>query len=127
MATPQDGDQKKVSGIVVAGVIIFGGIGALLGINALMGTTAPRSGTAQVAMPMTRRPVVTMAKFNSVKDGMSYDAVRAVIGSPGEEMSRSTIGGFTTVMYQWTNSNGTGMNATFQDDKLVMKAQFGLP
>lgn len=31
-----------------------------------------------------------------------------------------------TVMYQWVNRNGSNMNAMFQNNKLVQKAQFGL-
>ena len=29
-------------------------------------------------------------------------------------------------MYMWQNSDGSNMNAMFQNDKLVNKAQFGL-
>jgi hypothetical protein len=48
-------------------------------------------------------------------------------------MSRNNIDGvpgviesIDTVMYQWVNSNGSNMNAMFQNDKLNQKAQFGL-
>ncbi len=34
--------------------------------------------------------------------------------------------GIKTVMHQWMNSDGSNMNAMFQNDKLVQKAQFGL-
>jgi len=42
---------------------------------------------------------------------MSYSEVTAIIGSPGQELSRSNLAGYTTVMYSWSNSNGSNMNA----------------
>lgn len=70
--------------------------------------------------------VVTLAEFSALRDGMSYSEAAQLIGAPGTEMSRSSVGGTTTVMYSWTNSGGSNMNAMFQNDKLVNKAQFGL-
>lgn len=52
--------------------------------------------------------------------------VSGMIGSPGEEAARSSLAGYTTVMYSWKNANGSNMNAMFQNDRLVTKAQFGL-
>jgi hypothetical protein len=43
------------------------------------------------------------------------------------ELSRSDIGGATTIMYSWTNLDGSRMTAMFQNDALVTKSQFGLP
>jgi hypothetical protein len=73
------------------------------------------------------RANVTKAKYNSVQAGMSYDQVRELMGQPGEEISRSEIGGYVSVMYIWKNSDGSNMNALFQNGKLLNKAQFGLP
>lgn len=36
------------------------------------------------------------------------------------------IAGYTTVMYEWKNDDGSNMNARFQNGGLVNKAQFGL-
>jgi hypothetical protein len=36
------------------------------------------------------------------------------------------LAGIKTVMYSWQNPDGSNMNAMFQDDKLVSKAQFML-
>jgi hypothetical protein len=57
---------------------------------------------------------------------MSYQEVVAILGEPGEEISRSDLAGTTMVMYQWSRWNGANMNAMFQNDALVTKAQFGL-
>jgi hypothetical protein len=64
---------------------------------------------------------------------MSYAQVIRIIGFDGEEMASSNMAGvpgvmegLSTKMYSWQNSDGTNMNATFQNDRLVAKAQFGL-
>lgn len=76
--------------------------------------------------PLAPPPTITGVKYESIQDGMSYAQVRAIIGEAGEELSRSDIAGYTTVMYSWKNSNGSNMNAMFQNGRLVNKAQFGL-
>lgn len=76
--------------------------------------------------PLAPPPVVTRAKYERIREGMTYEQVREILGETGEELSRSDIGGYTTVMYSWKNSNGSNMNAMFQNGRLVNKAQFGL-
>jgi len=70
--------------------------------------------------------IVTLSEYHQISDGMSYEQVKRIIGDPGKEMSRSDIAGYTTIMYSWSNSGGSNMNAMFQNDKMVNKAQFGL-
>lgn len=70
---------------------------------------------------------ITMAKFSSLQEGMTYEQVVSILGSSGEVQSSSDVGGFKTVMYGWSNPNGSNMSATIQNGRLVMKAQFGLP
>lgn len=57
---------------------------------------------------------------------MSYYDVTDIIGYYGEELSSSNIGDLETIMYEWVNADGSNMNAMFQNDKLVSKAQYGL-
>jgi len=66
-------------------------------------------------------PKVTMAEYNRVTEGMSYGDVVRVVGVRGNELSSSEFAGFRSVMYQWTNSDGSGMTAMFQDETLVTK------
>jgi hypothetical protein len=47
-------------------------------------------------------------------------------GSLPEELSRTSLGGVETVIYQWKNSNGSNVIGTFQNGHLVSKAQTGL-
>ena len=70
---------------------------------------------------------VTAAEYAQLATGMSYAAAVDIIGFRGEELSRTSFAGTTTVMYQWTNPGVAGnMNAMFQNDRLVSKAQVGL-
>lgn len=77
--------------------------------------------------------VVTLDKYNRIKSGMFYAEVVSIIGKDGEELSRSDIPGvqvfmppIETIMFQWKNGNGSNMNAMFQNNSLISKAQYGL-
>ena len=77
--------------------------------------------------------VVSKAEYNQIENGMSYSQVVSIIGDGGTESSSGTIEGvpgvmpsITTKLYMWQNSDGSNMNAIFQNDKLTTKAQFGL-
>lgn len=69
---------------------------------------------------------ITYQSYARVQTYMTYDEVTEIIGKPGQELSRSYVAGYDTVMYQWVNGDGSNMNALFQNDRLVQKAQFGL-
>ena len=77
--------------------------------------------------PLAPPPVVTKAEYDQIATGMTYEQVKQIIGAPGEENAHDETAGFVTVSYQWMNSNGSNMNAMFQNGKLVSKAQAGLP
>jgi hypothetical protein len=77
--------------------------------------------------------VVTLAEYQSLADGISYETAVSIIGAPGVESARNKIDGIPgvmettiTVMYTWQNKDGGNMNAMFQNNKLNQKAQFGL-
>lgn len=114
---------------------------------AASGSPAPDAGTSALQPPSNPRrmpeepvpqqpaerattrnePEATMAEYQAIRPGMSYSEVVAIIGGPGEELSSSDIAGISTVMYQWEgNGFAANMNAMFQDDRMVQKAQFGL-
>ncbi len=99
-------------------------------VNPYRGSTKPQAG---FSMPSFGKQNVTFAQYNQIQVGMSYEQVFSIIGKHGEEMAQNRIEGvpgimtsISTVMYQWTNGNGSGMNAIFQNNKLMQKAQFGL-
>jgi hypothetical protein len=77
--------------------------------------------------------VVSMAKYSQIQNGMTYGEVVNIIGSQGQELSRNSMdsipgvmSSISTVMYSWQNPGGSNMNAMFQNDRLISKAQFGL-
>jgi GYF domain 2 len=107
---------------------------SLIGTGAIIYTShqissvfAGRPGHISLPQPVfAPPPIVTQAQYDQILNDMTYEQVCAIIGTDGEELSRSNIAGITTVMYSWTNANGSNMNAMFQSDRLVNKAQFGL-
>jgi hypothetical protein len=70
------------------------------------------------------RAKVTSADYLLVSTGQSYEQVKAIFGFEGTELSRSEIKGTpVTILYQWSNPDGSNAIITFQDDKVVAKAQ----
>jgi hypothetical protein len=107
-------------------VILLFMVGSLMNSD----STKPEAG---FSMPSIGTEIVTYDEYEKIKDGISYSQVVQIIGAQGEELSRNKIEGIPgvmesieTVMYQWVNSSGGNMNAMFQNDKLIQKAQFGL-
>ncbi len=79
------------------------------------------------ATPEPAENEITMEKFNRLKTGMSYKEAVEILGAEGEVLSESEIGGTKTVMYSWAGSSfASSMNAMFQNNKLISKAQMGL-
>lgn len=68
---------------------------------------------------------LTPEKFNSIDFDMSYDDVVALIGEDGEPVSEATVGDVTTSIYQW-GDGFENFNVTFQNDKVIGKAQAGI-
>jgi hypothetical protein len=111
--------------------IVLGGIGLVGVIYTSTQITSivsnPFGTEALPQSPLAPPPVVTRAEYEQLREGMTYSDACRIVGASGEEMTRSDLAGYTTVMYCWTNSNGSNMNAMFQNGSLVSKAQFGLP
>jgi len=70
---------------------------------------------------------ITRAKYDSLNFGDSYSTAVSLMGEPGEKLSESKVMNIDTVMYGWKNSDGSNMNAMFQNDRLINKAQLSLP
>lgn len=65
-------------------------------------------------------------KFEKIESGMTYDQVKEIIGSDGTEQSTSAVGNTTTTIYEWDSDSFGVATVTFQDDKVVNKAQAGV-
>jgi hypothetical protein len=76
----------------------------------------PPSGTADI----------DQAKFNKLNIGMSYDEVKAILGSDGEMTSIMKIAKTTSASYRWKGEKYSNIFASFRDDKLQNKTQSGL-
>lgn len=80
-----------------------------------------------------KRAHLTLSKYYDISDGMTYREVVETLGGFGQEISSNYMEGVAgvmpsvrTVMYQWIGAGGANMNAMFQNNKLISKAQFGL-
>lgn len=69
---------------------------------------------------------ITMAKYEEIKNGMSYEEVSKIIGSEGEQSSNSKIGSTEISSYRWKGANYSNIFASFRDNKLTSKSQNGL-
>jgi hypothetical protein len=117
--------------IVLAVLIILFVLAAIIGGANKGEVVAPKDGSvssskAGEATSEVSEPGLTMAGYNRIENGMTFEQVTAIIGQPSQEMSRNEMAGTETVMYMWEGSLGANMNAMFQNGKLVQKAQFGL-
>jgi hypothetical protein len=97
-----------------------------LNIQGPQGTqSAPASSQEGTSGPVVAEGI-TMAKYDRLKTGMSYHQAVEILGTEGVEVSSNELAGTKTVMYQWEAGVGANVNAMFQNDKLMQKAQFGL-
>jgi uncharacterized protein DUF3862/zinc ribbon protein len=101
-------------------------IGALAWFSGMF-SKSDQSGRLVMPQAIGASPVITKAEFDRIADGLTYEQVVEIIGAPGEVLSSSDLAGFKTIMYSWANSNGSNMNAMFQNGRLIQKAQLGLP
>lgn len=68
-----------------------------------------------------------MQKYTQLDEGISYNDAVTIMRCEGKEAARSSILNNTTVIYTWQSSFGYGnMSATFQNDRLISRAQAGL-
>lgn len=127
-AKQADGDKPPAAGatvpIWVAVTVIIFAIGAAFLFS------GPSNQTQKAE---SRQDQISMAGYLALKNGMPYEQAVTILGQPGEELSRNEMPGIPgvmarteTVMYMWGNSNGSNMNAMFQNNKLIQKAQTGL-
>lgn len=106
--------QSNAAGIVVGAIVTAGLLLALVVIFALQYT--PKA-----------RPSVTIAEYDAIRVGMTYDEVCDTVGMYGERVYeyRVEIEGASVTMsaYKWVNPDGTKVACAFDDDgRVEMKA-----
>ena len=78
---------------------------------------------AEAEAPAHRR--ITAGEFNDLPTGETYEFIAGFFG-PGELQASSDLGGTKTESYVWSNPDGSNMSLMFQNDRMIMKAQYGL-
>jgi outer membrane protein assembly factor BamE (lipoprotein component of BamABCDE complex) len=76
--------------------------------------------------PASGTDEINQEKFNKINIGMTYDEVKAIIGSDGELTSQMKIGKVNSVNYRWKGERYSNIFASFKDGKLQNKTQNGL-
>lgn len=109
-----------IVGVIVFLVIIIGSIVLTIGTN--KGIQSSVSGVKDES------EYITLTEYNQIQPGMTYDEVCNIIGSKGTESAKSSVAGYTTSIVTWYGNGVAGSNAnvTFQNGKVVSKAQAGL-
>jgi hypothetical protein len=103
------------------------GVAAMLLVAVLI-AKMPEHPAAPTTQPVRPQPAeVSYASFENLYNGMSYAEVCRVAGRQGTLSSQVSLNGAPeTKLYTWTYPTGANFSVTFQDDKLVSKAQVGL-
>lgn len=97
-------------------------------------TRAPSTTVAITEAPPTtpfvpvQTPAMSMAEFNQIQPGQSYDYVVSIVGGPGELSTQTVFGDYTGSIYTWNGVGGIGANAIvqFQNGLVIGKSQIGL-
>jgi hypothetical protein len=85
-----------------------------------------KAAAARKAEQEKRDNPATLAKFNRIEDGMTYEQVKAIMGVGGEHVSHVGVAGTTADAVAWKNQDGSNMLVTFSNGRVAGKAQFGL-
>lgn len=69
---------------------------------------------------------VSLAEYEQVQTGMSYQEVVKIVGREGMTGSGPVGGGPNAVDFEWSNQDGSMMQCVFEHNKLVRKTQQAL-
>ncbi|REJ77656.1 MAG: DUF3862 domain-containing protein [Acidobacteria bacterium] len=69
---------------------------------------------------------VSMDKFDKIEMGMSYDAVKGIMGSDGNQTSMTKAGNREMASYEWKGEKFAAIRVRFNNDELSYKSQTGL-
>ncbi|MEK3955348.1 DUF3862 domain-containing protein [Psychrobacillus sp. FSL K6-1464] len=92
-------------------------------------TTKKESPSSEKEETAADEGTLTEEKFAEITNGMTYDEVKAIIGSEGTLLSESGEAGtdLHTAIYEWTtDALFSSANFTFQGGKLLNKSQVGV-
>ena len=91
-------------------------------------TTEPAPAVTQSVPASAAAGTMSLAQFNQIQNGMSYEDVQKLVGSAGTVLSESSIGGISIRIVSWLGNGSLGSNAaiTFQNGAVSGKSQAGL-
>lgn len=69
---------------------------------------------------------LTLAKYNQLQNGMSYEEAVKIAGSEGTQTSSSTLSNMKIASYKWEGEKAAKIFATFKNNKLTSKSQINL-
>jgi hypothetical protein len=95
--------------------------------QALANLTPTPTATSKPAPTNTPVWTPTLAMYNRVQNGMTYNQVVAILGYQIPESSRSAVGGSTSIFYDWSSPRGTAsLHIMTTDGRVVLKSERGL-
>jgi hypothetical protein len=109
--------------VVVAfcgGCGLLGVIGQALGVDS---EGSPRASSPKSSQ--NKEESVTLANFQKLEMGMTYEEVSAILGKEGVEESRNKFGELETILYSW-DADGFlkgSVTGVFQNGELTQKSQ----
>lgn len=116
--------------VIVAVVVIAIGTSSNTDNNSTNNAETPVVETDSKESPKVEKnsPKISKEEFEALETGITYEEAVAIIGGEGELSSQVDVAGYDTKMYTWKGegSMGANANATFQNNSLTSKAQFGL-
>lgn len=69
---------------------------------------------------------LSKANYEKIKTGMKLEDVQQVLGGPGDAISNTGSGAFSSSVYKWSGSNYTFIVVGFMNGKVITKSQNGL-
>ena len=89
-------------------------------------TTSSPSSTSSPASTDSKKTGLTMDKYNQIKNGMSYDEVKTIIGSEGTQTMSSGEGKYKVESYKWDGDDYQFISVVFMGGKVNSKVQANL-
>ena len=68
-------------------------------------------------------PYVTLANYNRVEVGMTYQEVAAIFGGPGVRTAQIKVGGEWLEFYSWKSTGSSSATIMFKEETVVNKSQ----
>jgi Beta-lactamase inhibitor (BLIP) len=89
-------------------------------------SSSPTSSSSPSTSSSSSSGGLTKAKYDQLKNGMTYKEVVNVLGKEGEETSSSEVGKTTIRTMKWQGENYAYVFVNFTNDKMTFKSQANL-